>query len=125
MPFSLRLEGGVVIGTCSGTLVVEDAKTGAMAFWNNPDWRGKPVVWDFRNAELDVDAAGVREIARFILTSQPSPPPPKVAFVTAREVDFGMARMLEAYRENRATEVHVFRDYEEASSWVRTLVERS
>ena len=34
----------------------------------------------------------VREIARFILNSQPSPPPPKVAFVTAREADFGMAR---------------------------------
>ena len=124
MPFSMRLEDGVVVGTCSGTLVVEDAKAGATAVWSNPDWRGKPVVWDFRSAQFDVDAAGVREIAQFILTSQPVPPP-KVALVTAREVDFGMARMLEAYRENPATEVQVFRDYDEASSWVRTLVKRS
>jgi formylmethanofuran dehydrogenase subunit E-like metal-binding protein len=105
--------------------VVEDAKAGAMAVWDNPDFRGKPVVWDFRLAQLDVDAAGVREIARFILTYQSSSPPPKVAFVTAREVDFGMARMLETYRENRATEVHVFREYEPALSWVRPLVEGS
>ena len=119
MPFSVQLEDGVVVGTCSGALMVEDAKAGATAVWNNPDWRGKPIVWDLRSAQLDVDAEGVRAIARFILTSQPSPPPPRVAFVTAREVDFGMARMLEAYRENRATEVHVFRDYEAASCWVR------
>ena len=124
MPFSVRLEDGIVVGTCSGKLVVEDAKAGAMAVWNDPDFRGKPVVWDFRLAQLDVDAAGVREIAQFILTSQPDPPP-KVALVTAREVDFGMARMLEAYRENPATEVQVFRDYEAASSWVKALLERS
>jgi len=124
MPFSVRLEDGIVVGTCSGKLVVEDAKAGAMAVWNDPDFRGKPVVWDFRLAQLEVDAAGVREIAQFILTSQPVPPP-KVALVTAREVDFGMARMLEAYRENPATEVQVFRDYEAASSWVKALLERS
>jgi hypothetical protein len=60
MPFSVRLEDGVVVGTCSGKLVVEDAKAGAMAVW-----------------------------------------------------------------DNRATEVHVFREYEPALSWVRPLVEGS
>jgi hypothetical protein len=115
----MRLEDGVVIGSCTGSLSLEDAKAGAMAYWQNPGWRGKPVVWDFRFARLDVDAAAVRQIAQFILTSQPSPPPSKVGFVTARDVDFGMARMFEAFREHAATEVHVFRDYEEASSWAR------
>ena len=39
--------------------------------------------------------------------------------MTARDVDFGMARMFEAFRGHPATQVHVFRDHEEASSWAR------
>ena len=83
MPFSMRIEpdAGIVIGTCSGTLGLDDAREGAMAVWGNPEWSDKPVVWDFRSASLDVRGPEVREIARFVLDRQPSSPPPKVAFV--------------------------------------------
>ncbi len=119
MPFSLRFDTGIVIGSCSGVLDANEAKAGATAFWENPDWRGIPVVWDLRAAELKVAAPHVRELAQFILGAQPSPPPPKVAFVTGRDVDFGMIRMFEVFREHRATKVQAFRDYEEAVSWAR------
>ena len=120
MPFTLRMEAGVVIGTCSGALGLDDAKAGARIFWENAEWRGKPVVWDFRLGELVVDPEHVRMLARFILDSQPSPPPSKVAFVTGRDVDFGMIRIFEVLREHPSTEVQVFRDYEGALSWART-----
>ena len=68
MPFSMRMEDGVVVGTCSGV--------------------------------LGLDAA-------------------KAEFVTARDVDFGMVRMVEVFRERPATEVHVFRDYDTALAWAR------
>jgi hypothetical protein len=119
MPFSMCMEAGVVIGTCSGVLGLDDAKAGASAVWENPDWRGKPLVWDFRSAELEFAAPQVRELAQFILDSQPSPPPPKVAFVTGRDVDFGMVRMFEVFRAGPSTEVRAFRDYDEALSWAR------
>ena len=119
MPFTMRMEAGIVIGTCSGALGIDDARAGASAVWDNPDWRGKSVVWDFRSAQIAIDTPHVRELARFILGSQPTPPPPRVAFVTARNVDFGMARMFEALREQPPTEVHVFRDYDEAVAWAR------
>jgi len=122
MPFSLRLEPetGIVIATCSGDLGLNDAKAGAVAFWENPECSGRPIVWDFRSAHLKVAAAEVREIARFILERQPPTPPSKVAFVTASDPDFGLGRMYEMVREHPSTQVRIFRDYDEAVSWART-----
>jgi len=121
MPFSLRLEPetGIVIATCSGDLGLNDAKAGAAAFWEDPEFRGRPIVWDFRSAHLDVTASDVREIARFILERQPPTPPSKVAFVTTSDADFGLGRMFEMVREHPSTQVRVFRDYDEAVSWAR------
>ena len=122
MPFSLRLEPetGIVIATCSGDLGLNDAKGGAAAYWENPECSGRPVVWDFRSAHLNVVASEVREIARFILERQPPTPPSKVAFVTASDPDFGLGRMYEMVREHPSTQVRIFRDYDEAVSWART-----
>jgi hypothetical protein len=110
-------ETGLVIATCSGALGSNDAREGAAAVWERPEWSGKPVVWDFRSAQLEVRAPEVREIARFILERQPAIPPSRVAFVTARDVDFGLARMFQVFRQSPSTRVRVFRDYEEAVSW--------
>jgi hypothetical protein len=117
MAVSLRAEAGIVIGTCSGTFELDAAKEGAQRFWERAEWRGKPIVWDLRSAELAVNATQVRELGRSILSAQPSPPPPKVAFVTGRDVDFGIVRMFEVFREDPATNVRVFRDYEAAIAW--------
>jgi hypothetical protein len=120
MPWSLKLDGGIVIATCSGVLGSADARAGAVEFWANEDYRGKPVVWDFRSAELDFKAADVRALADFVLDRQPSPPPSRVAFVTARDADFGFVRMFEVFREHPSTRVRVFRVYDEAVDWART-----
>jgi len=119
MPFLLRLEpgSGVVVGTCTGPLNLADARKGAMTFWSNPEWSGRPVVWDFRNARFDIHAPEIRDVAQFILDNQPPAPPPRVAFVTIRDVDFGLARIFEVYREQPATTFRVFRDYDEAMAW--------
>src|SRR5438552_355702 len=122
MSFSLRIEAetGIVIATCSGALALNDAKEGAAAFWSIPEWSGKPIVWDFRLASLDVTAPEVAEMARFILERQPPTPPSKVAFVTASDADFGLGRMFETFREHSSTQVRVFREFDEAVSWARS-----
>lgn len=119
MPFSLHMDpgSGVVIGTCSGILNVTDARKGAAAYWATPEWSGRPVVWDFRSAQLDVHPPEIDALAQFILESQPPTPPPRVAFVTGRDVDFGLSRMFEVHREHPATLVRVFRNYDEALRW--------
>ena len=122
MAISIQIESetGMAIATCSGVLQIEDAKKGAATLWKSPDWKGVSVVWDFREAQFDVTTSNVRRIAEFVLRRQPAIPPAKVAFVTQRDVDFGMARMFEVFREDPRTAFRVFRDFDEAVSWART-----
>jgi hypothetical protein len=119
MQLSIRLERGLVVATASGRLGLAEAKKGARGVWNNVEWQGKPLVWDLRSAELNVTSDEVQLLAKFILGNQPTPPP-KVAFVTSRDVDFGLARMLEVYRFQPTTLIRTFRSYEEAVCWAST-----
>ena len=85
---------------------------------------GLAIVWDFRNAQLDTSGADAFELAQFVNTQQPAPAPLRVAIVTSRDVDYGMARIFGAYRERSATDVQVFRDLDTAVEWARAA-ERS
>jgi hypothetical protein len=114
-------ETGFAIATCSGVLRFNELREAATALWETAAWRGKSAVWDLREAEVDVSSEETREIAKFILRRQPTPPPAKIAFVTKRDVDFGIARMFQVFREDPATALCVFRDYEEAVCWARSL----
>lgn len=113
-------ETGIAIATCSGVLRVDDAREGVAALWKNPGWSGKSAVWDFREAQFDLASPDVRGLAQFVLRHQPETPPSRVAFVTGRDVDFGLARMFEIFREDPRTKFRVFRDYDEALCWARS-----
>jgi len=122
MSISLQLDpdSGVIVATCSGDLGIDDGKAAAADLWGKPEWSGRPVIWDFRQARLNVHAPQVRQFAQFVLQHQPMTPPYKVAMVTGRDVDFGLARMFEVFREHPSTEVRTFRDFSEAMSWARS-----
>lgn len=122
MPVSVNLDSksGILVGTCSGPLKLADAQAGATGVWERPEWGGKPIVWDFRAAELEFSLLEVRQLAQFVLERRPPRPPSRMALVASRDVDFGLARMFEAFREDdRLTEVHVFREIDDAISWAR------
>jgi hypothetical protein len=110
----------MAIATGSGVLRLDDAVEAASALWRTPGWRGRSVVWDLREGRFDISSADAETAAQFVLRRQPSPPPRRVAFVTGRDVDFGMARVFEVYRQSEATEFRVFRDYDEAVTWARS-----
>lgn len=114
-------ESGMAIGTGSGVLRLDDAREGVAALWKTPGWSGRSAVWDFREAEFDFPTRHIREFAEFIFQHQPTPPPARIAFVIRRDVDFGLARMFEAFREDPRTAFRVFRDYEKALAWARSL----
>jgi len=122
MTISIEVEPatGMAIATCSGVLELSDAREGAAALWEAPGWPGKSVVWDFREARFDLSFPEIREVAQFISRRQPATPPSRVAFVTPRDVDFGLARIFAVFRGDSRTELRVFRDYDEAVSWARS-----
>ena len=108
---------GMAVVACSGVLSSDDARGAATALWGHPDWRGESAVWDFRAAQFAIDSVQTRELAGFILRHQRPKPPRRIAFVTGREGDFGMARMFGAYREAPDTQFSVLRDLDAARSW--------
>ena len=117
----IKPETGMAVATGSGVLRLRDAQEGARALWRTPGWSGRSVVWDFREAQFDISSSDTQNIAQFIFTQQPATPPSKVTFVIQRDLDFGMARVFEVYREDPRTAFRVFRDYEEAICWARSL----
>jgi len=119
MKVTLRVdpETGVAIATGSGVAGADDARESVSELWALPSWPGRAVVWDLRMLVFDASPSDVRTIARFVLENQPSPPPARVAFVTDRDADFGMARMFQLFREDPYTSFQVFRDYDEALTW--------
>ena len=119
MPIHMEVKASIVVATCTGILRASDTQRGVKALWETPDWSGQPTVWDFRRAEFDLSSSETRVVAQFVLREQPSPPPTRVVFVTGREVDFGMGRMFEGYRDDPQTEFRVFRDYDKAIHWAQ------
>lgn len=118
---SIRVEPdtGVAVVTPTGVLGAKDAQQWVTALWSAPEWSGQSAVWDFRDAEFDVSSADVRRIAQFVLRNQPATPPARVAFVTGRDVDYGMARVFQVMREDPRTSFRVFREFDEAVRWAR------
>jgi hypothetical protein len=123
MPFSIEPEPetGIAIATCSGVLQLQEAKEAAAALWKTPGWAGRSAVWDLREAQTEFSRSDTRRFAQFILDNQPETAPSRVAFVTHRDADFGMARMFEVFREDPRTAFRVFRDYDEAISWAQSV----
>ncbi len=123
MTISIEIEPetGIAIATCSGVLRQSDAKEGAMSLWKAPGWSGRSVVWDFRKAQFEVSSLDIQNVAKFIISHQPAAPPLKTAFVVQSDLDFGLAREFEGYRYDPLTAFQVFRDYEKAIHWARSL----
>jgi len=121
MGLSIRVEqeSGVAVVVCSGVLQRDESEQADRKLWAATDWPGVSAVWDFRGARFDLSSLDVRGIAQFILERQRERPPARMAFVTPRDVDFGLARMFEVFREDSRTAFRVFRDYDEAMAWAR------
>ena len=80
---------------------------------------GREALRRFRSAQLEFPTSAIREFAKFVLENQPQDPPLRIAIVTPRDLDFGLARMFEVFRHQPPTEVRVFRDFAPAVAWAR------
>ncbi len=85
------------------------------------------VLWDLREARTnELSPEEVDRLADFVGQYWGTGGKSKAAFVTSRDVDFGMARMYEQMLAIRSTSVvKVFRDLDEARRWLLADAESS
>jgi len=117
----ISIEPGTAIAlvACAGILRRDDLEEAARALWKVPGWRGKAVVWDFRESHLELSTDDLRQIAQFTMHNQLDPPPARIAAVAPSDLEYGLARMFEAFRDDPRSEFHVFREYDKALAWAR------
>jgi hypothetical protein len=80
--------------------------------------KGMGRLWDFRDADLSsLDAETITEMAQYSLRFPPGVNDVKVAFVTARDLEYGLSRMFEM-SSKAMTPIRVFRAMDEAEKWM-------
>jgi len=80
--------------------------------------KGMGRLWDFRDADLSLlDLDVVKEMAQYSLRFPPGINDVKVAFLTSRNLEYGLSRMFELLSHAK-TPIHVFRAMDEAEKWM-------
>jgi hypothetical protein len=80
--------------------------------------KGMGRLWDFRDADLSsMDTESIIEMAQYSLRFPPGINDVKVAFVTSRDLEFGLSRMFEI-SSKAVTPIRVFRAMDEAEEWM-------
>ena len=75
-------------------------------------------LWDFRDADLSsLDTETITEMAQYSLRFPPGINDVKVAFVTSRDIEYGLSRLFEISSKSK-TPIEVFRGMDEAENWM-------
>lgn len=85
----------------------------------NP-WRDhRLVLWDLRNLrEAPRSTRELREAASLVASARRLFEGGRAAIVVSADLDFGMARMFEAFAEGSGVAYRTFRDIESAQAWL-------
>ena len=114
-------ETGRVTLTATGSIEVKDLQGSLREMTEAAEFRpGADIVWDFRKAEAaDLTPDRLRDMVSFVSGIQEARGSDyKVAIVVARNVDFGLARMYEAFSDELPCELRVFMNLEDADAWM-------
>ena len=117
--FDLESESDVAIGRASGPMTLVDMKTAAQSLWDRAGGPRGRILWDIREAEFDLTAEQVRELAEFVKQASPFSDL-RTAFVVREGLQFGLVRMFEMMRETPGARVGVFTETPPALEWLRT-----
>ncbi len=120
MELSLDLNStdGVAIGIVRGRMDMKDLETAVTTLWGSVEGSDLFLLWDFRDARFDVDAKDVHAFAKFVRSTAP-PGRLRTAIVVSTDLEFGLVRMFEVERATENAMTEVFRDMDQALSWLR------
>lgn len=82
--------------------------------------RGADILWDFTDARgQNPSGEAIQDLVRFVESlKEKRGSGYHVALVTRGDLEYGFARMYEAYAESLPFSLRVFRDRDEASRWL-------
>ena len=81
--------------------------------------KGMGRLWDFRDANLSsLDYSTIESMSRYPMKFPAGICDVKVAFVTSRPLEYGLARMFEAFSWEGKTKISVFYKIDEAEIWL-------
>lgn len=119
MPISYRIDAAqkVVYTTIEGEITDDQIIEHAGTIGNDPeiDHSFVELVYASPTSVAGVTSSGIRNSADALSSYTPMK---RTAFVTAGDVEFGLARMYEFLADEYPVEVRVFREEAEAKSWL-------
>jgi hypothetical protein len=115
-------ETGIREHTVTGPLDLRALITALKKVYSMPEFRSEMnVIWDLREADLSAfSSEDIRQVREYVGRHWGVEGTSRAALVVTSDLGYGLTRMYEILLESRtASEVHVFRDYDEALRWVR------
>lgn len=98
---------------------VEILKAFDVAVYHKDYQPGMGRLWDFLDADLSEFSSGIiSEMAQYSLKFPEGINNVKVAFVVSRTVEYGLARMFEAFSNTAHTKIMVYYDMNNAVKWL-------
>jgi hypothetical protein len=76
-------------------------------------------LWDFQKADLSLlESSSIISIVDYTSNCLPDISNVKIAFLVARKLEYGLARMFETFSEDAKTSVRSFYSMDEALEWI-------
>ena len=119
--YAIKKPIGPVIITASGIVKGKDIIEGLGRMLQDPDFKeGMDALGDFRTVHsANSETADIREIVSFVRANQKKRGSNyRVALVVSRDIDFGLARMFEAYSQELPFDIQIFKDIKDAEQWL-------
>jgi hypothetical protein len=118
---SIKKPTGPVVITASGPVKGKDIIGALVKMLQDPDFKkGMDALWDFRTVKsANSETAEIREIVSFVRANQEKRGTNyRVALVVSTDIDFGLARMFEAYSHELPFDIQIFKDIKDAERWL-------
>ncbi|MBD3671796.1 MAG: hypothetical protein HUJ29_13585 [Gammaproteobacteria bacterium] len=116
----IRESEGLVVHTITGELSLDEVKQATVRLFSNPAFRpDMSILVDLR--EGTANALSQQDLDDFVELTQAMDEKRgngRSAILAARDVDFGIGRILQALLDGSSRSLQVFRDYKQALKWL-------
>jgi len=120
MPIEYEIVSGIIVSKCSGVVTGRDIRNVIASYVDNGEAaRPHREIFDVRDVgSYEINGNDVRLVVEYVRTTGDRFKGGKVAYVANRDMPYGMGRMFSFFAEDLGIEIQVFRDMNDACSWL-------